>query len=52
MSLKKKKANLNESFKVGLISQNHNSWNLRPGFNQEAQFITNLMLKDEIEKKI
>jgi hypothetical protein len=48
---KKKKTNLSETFKVGLISQNHNPWNLRPELNQEAQFTTNLMLNYEIEKK-
>jgi hypothetical protein len=52
MSLKrKKKANLGEPFKSQLVSKTHNSWNPRPELNQEAQFPTNLMFKDEIEKK-
>jgi hypothetical protein len=53
-SLKKgkiKQANLGETSKPGLISQTRNQWNLRRGLNQEAWFPTNLMLKDEIEKK-
>jgi len=52
MSLKrKKKENLGEPFKSQLVSKTHNSWNPRPELNQEAQFPTNLMFKDEIEKK-
>jgi hypothetical protein len=53
MSLKRKKiANLGKPFKSQLISKTRNPWNPRPGLNQEAQFLTNLMLKDDIEKKM
>ena len=52
MSLKRKKiTNLGEPFKSQLISKTRNPWNPRPGLNQEAQSLTNLMLKDDIEKK-
>jgi len=47
---RKKKTNLGESPKPGLIFQIHNPWNLRSMINQEAQFLTNLMLNDEIKK--
>jgi len=51
MSLKKKeKAKLGEPPKHGLISQIRNSWNLRLELSQEAQFPTNLILKDEMKK--
>ena len=52
-SLKKKKqnqANLDESSTLGLISQTCNPWNPKLGLNQEAQFPSNLILKDEIRK--
>jgi len=39
-----------ESFKFGLVFQTHNLWNLQLGSNQEAPFLSNLKLKDEIEK--
>ena len=29
----------------------HNAWNPIPEFNEEAQFLTTLMLKNEIKKK-
>jgi hypothetical protein len=53
MSLKKKKkiSKLGEPPKHGLIFQIRNPWNLRLGLSQEAQFPTNLMLKDEMKKK-
>jgi hypothetical protein len=49
---RKKKANPDESLKPWFISQTHNSWNSRLALNQKAQFSINLMLKDEIEKKL
>ena len=49
---KKKQANLDESPKPGLISQTHNPLNPRPKLSQESQLPTNLILKDETEKKI
>jgi hypothetical protein len=54
MSLKKEKQkppNLGESTRYGLIYQTRNPWNFRPGINQEAWFLTNLMLHDEIRRK-
>jgi len=59
MKLKKKvrkreknQANPNESLKPSLISQNYNLRNSKSKLNQEAQFPTNLMLKDKTEKNI
>jgi hypothetical protein len=34
----KKQANLDVSFKLGLIFQTYNPWNPRPRFDQKAQF--------------
>jgi hypothetical protein len=51
MSLKKTKktqANPGKSPKRGLVSKTCNSWISRLGLNQEVQFVTNLMLNDEI----
>jgi hypothetical protein len=48
--LKKKRANLRESFKPWLISQTYNLWNLRPELNQKAKLSINLMLKDQTKK--
>jgi len=47
----KNQANPDESSKLGLIFQNHNSWNLRFGLKQKAQFSTNLILNDRIGRK-
>jgi hypothetical protein len=47
-----KKAMLGESFKHKLIFKTRNSWNSRLGFNREAYFSINLMLKDETENNI
>ena len=49
---KKKLSNSDRSSKPGLIFQTHNPWNFRPELNQETQFQTNLMLKNEIIKII
>jgi hypothetical protein len=48
---RKKISKLGEPPKHGLIFQIRNPWNLRLGLSQEAQFPTNLMLKDEMKKK-
>ena len=48
---KTKQANPRESPKFGLIFETHNPWNSRAGLNQEVQFLTNLLLNDEIENK-
>ena len=47
-----KKIYLDESPKLRIIFSICNPWKPRFGFNQEAQFSTNLLLKDEIEKNI
>jgi hypothetical protein len=49
---KKKKANLDESLKTGLISQTHNPLNPRPKLSQESELPTNLILKNETEKTV
>jgi hypothetical protein len=54
MSFKKgenNQANLEKSLKPRLISQTRNLWISIPRLNQKAQMPTNIMLKDEIEKK-
>jgi len=48
---RKKQANLGKSRRPKLISRTCNPWNPRSILNQEAQFLTNLMLNDKIEKK-
>jgi hypothetical protein len=48
--LKKKKASKHP--KPYLISKTHNLWNIWPMFNQETSFPNNLVLNDEIVKKI
>jgi hypothetical protein len=50
--MEKNKANPNESLKSSLISQNYNLRNPKSKLNQEAQFPTNLMLKNKTEKNI
>ena len=40
----------NKNNKLGLISQTRNPLNLGPKLNQETQYPTNLMLRDEIKK--
>jgi hypothetical protein len=49
---KEKQKTSEESFKLGLIFHTRNSWNNRSRFNYKAQFPANLMLEDEITKKI
>jgi hypothetical protein len=49
---KEKQKTSEESFKLGLIFHTRNSWNNRSRFNYKAQFLANLMLEDEITKKI
>lgn len=49
---KKNKLNLSKSSKPRLVFKIHNMWNSIPRLNQEAQYLTNLMLKDEIEKQL
>ena len=44
--------NLSESLKPRLIIQTRNSLNLIFELNEEIQFTTNFILKDEIGKKI
>jgi hypothetical protein len=52
MKLKKKnQINPSKFFKFKLISQIHNSWNLRSRLNQETQLLINLMLNNKIKKK-
>jgi hypothetical protein len=48
---KKKKANSGELPEPGLISKTQSLWNHRPRFDQETQFLTNLISNDGIEKK-
>jgi hypothetical protein len=49
---KKNQTNLGEPLKPELIFKTWNPLNIRLGFKQESQLSTNLMLKNEIEKKI
>ena len=49
---KEKQKTSEESFKLGLIFHTRNSWNNRSRFNYKAQFPANLMLEDEITKRI
>jgi len=48
---KKNIANSGETFKSGLIFPTRNPLCFRSGLNQEAQNLTNLILKDEIINK-
>ena len=43
--------NLSESLKSRLIIQTRNPLNLRSELNEEIQYTTNFILKDEIGKK-
>jgi len=49
---KKNKLNPNESSKPRLVFKIHNLWNSILRLNQEAQYLTNLMLEEEIEKQL
>jgi len=48
--LKKKHVNPGESLRLGLIFQTRNMWNPISWLNQEAQFSTNIILKNETKK--
>lgn len=48
---KKNQGNSDKFSRLGLIIQTRNPWKSRPWFNKRAQFLTNLMLEDEIIKK-
>jgi len=53
MSFKKKKKKTHTNLvNLSFISQNRNMLNPIPEFNQESQFPTNLMLKNETEKVV
>ena len=47
----KKQTSPSEPFNPKLISKTRNLWNSRPRLNQETQFPTNWMSKDDIGKK-
>lgn len=49
---KKNKLNLSKSSKPRLVFKIHNLWNSILRLNQEAQYLTNLMLEEEIEKQL
>jgi hypothetical protein len=49
---KKNKLNPSESSKPRLVFKIHNLWNSILRLNQEAQYLTNLMLEEEIEKQL
>jgi hypothetical protein len=51
MSLKKKDKENSIPLKLKLISPTHNSLNSRFRFDQETQYTTNLILRDEFKKK-
>ena len=52
MSLKKKDKENSIPLKLKLISPTHNSLNSRFKFDQETQYPTNLILRDEFKKYI